>query len=106
MWVYNGRTGAFTKLATDANDPRISPDGGSTDRRRGVADGRNADISGPAFTRSVSACAWGGATGPCVASLSACARCARPLAGRAPLPGTGSPRKAGPLAVRTVRAEG
>ncbi|WP_369247965.1 cell wall-binding repeat-containing protein [Streptomyces sp. R41] len=27
VWVYNGRTGAFTKLAANANEPSISPDG-------------------------------------------------------------------------------
>ncbi|MGN9755801.1 cell wall-binding repeat-containing protein [Streptomyces sp. SD31] len=36
VWVHNGRTGAFTKLADDASDPSISPDGQSVAFTRSV----------------------------------------------------------------------
>ncbi|MEU4095256.1 LpqB family beta-propeller domain-containing protein [Streptomyces sp. NPDC026673] len=36
VWVHNGRTGAFTKLADDAKDPSISPDGRSVAFTRSV----------------------------------------------------------------------
>ncbi|WP_369241489.1 cell wall-binding repeat-containing protein [Streptomyces sp. R21] len=36
VWVYNGRTGGFTKLASDANDPSMSPDGGAVAFTRSV----------------------------------------------------------------------
>ncbi|MEU9474482.1 cell wall-binding repeat-containing protein [Streptomyces sp. NPDC048191] len=36
VWVYNGRTGAFKKLADDANEPSMSPDGGSVAFTRSV----------------------------------------------------------------------
>ncbi|GGN65332.1 hypothetical protein GCM10011579_035670 [Streptomyces albiflavescens] len=36
VWVYNGRTGAFTKLADNAREPSISPDGQSVAFTRSV----------------------------------------------------------------------
>jgi hypothetical protein len=36
VWVYNGRTGAFTKVADNAKDPSISPDGQSVAFTRSV----------------------------------------------------------------------
>ncbi|MFI1726778.1 cell wall-binding repeat-containing protein [Streptomyces sp. NPDC020489] len=36
VWVYNGRSGAFTKLADDAKDPSISPDGRSVAFTRSI----------------------------------------------------------------------
>ncbi|MDG9710530.1 cell wall-binding repeat-containing protein [Streptomyces sp. DH10] len=36
VWVYNGRSGAFTKLAENAKDPSISPDGRSVAFTRSV----------------------------------------------------------------------
>ncbi|MEV7889561.1 cell wall-binding repeat-containing protein [Streptomyces sp. NPDC002817] len=36
VWVYDGRSGAFTKLADDAKDPSISPDGRSVAFTRSV----------------------------------------------------------------------
>ncbi|MFI5687225.1 cell wall-binding repeat-containing protein [Streptomyces sp. NPDC051636] len=36
VWVYNGRTGAFTQLAGNATDPSISPDGQSVAFTRSV----------------------------------------------------------------------
>ncbi|MFF7970365.1 cell wall-binding repeat-containing protein [Streptomyces sp. NPDC007905] len=36
VWVYNGRTGTFTKLADNAKDPSVSPDGQSVAFTRSV----------------------------------------------------------------------
>ncbi len=36
VWVYNGRSGAFTKVAADANQPSISPDGQSVAFTRSI----------------------------------------------------------------------
>ncbi|MFI6352753.1 cell wall-binding repeat-containing protein [Streptomyces sp. NPDC050743] len=36
VWVYNGRSGAFTKVADDASEPSVSPDGQSVAFTRSV----------------------------------------------------------------------